>query len=127
MENRESFFKSARVRRELFYKARQETAEAVANANFINALKIKGFEELYKEWRNLPLDLARAELRGDKAAMEMLKARDQELLQKMEDLLQPIDITLEDFYPRRICEKCEDTGYDVKTGRVCDCCFIALF
>lgn len=109
-----------RIERERFYTARQEQESARVNRirAILNADPI--YAKLEAEHRPLGKSIAFAELYnpGDVAA---LKRRETDLAARMSARMAALGVSEADLKPRYHCAKCNDTGFTVKDGRLCDC------
>ncbi len=103
-----------------FYNQRILEADQAASRKQAYAMKNPAFAETYIKLRCLPWRVARAEVGGDVELAMKLKAEIEELKAKQEEFLKSMNLSSEELHPKRICQKCADTGW-TKDNRLCDC------
>ncbi len=101
------------------YEKRRNTAVAIAQKNTENAMEIQGFSDAYERLFSIEKDLAFAEISNDENRLKTLETEKISLIEKVNQLLSSIGLSLDDLSPKYQCKKCNDTGY-VGNNR-CDC------
>lgn len=104
--------------RELFYALRKKEAEE--RCRRIRTELGSGFEALEKDLRALDLPTAKAEVNDDRDALRALSERQNKIKAAMRAKLDALGYTEQDLDPF-FCPLCEDTGFDKRTGRPCNC------
>lgn len=97
-------------------------AEKLADDNLRLALKNDEFKNLYNDLKSLEIKIARQEFLGQKTEVE-----NQEkivLVQKLNKILKPSNLTLEDFFPKYSCKKCDDKA--LVGDKYCSCYYKKL-
>jgi len=92
-------------------------ASLQAKQNEKKALQVSGVEEFDDRRKELILEIANARFEG-KDTIELRKELER-IIKNENSLLKKINLTVGDFEPKVICEKCADTGY-VGT-KICSC------
>lgn len=101
------------------YERRRSVAVSRAGQNLDNAMKIKGFSEVYQRLFSIEKELAFAEIEENLDLLESLKNERKEVEKSVSKMLSTINLTITDLSPDYLCKKCKDTGY-VGTEK-CDC------
>lgn len=79
------------------------------------------YAAIEQELRRMPIEQAKAETRGLSVLLSGLKQREAELhMQRVQALIR-LNIDESDLKPKYTCTKCDDTGWNKKTGKLCDC------
>lgn len=101
-----------------FYELRH-AAEDKAESALERATADGEYGKIRKELNELSIELAFAEIRGDKK-VKSISERISELETRGDARLKTLGIDKADFIPRYSCAKCNDTGYTAD-GKPCDC------
>ena len=115
-----------RAERERWYAERKAKAENQAESILKTFLKDEEFKQCHKRLRELPLEIAKAEVqtaKGDVKAKKTLTKLVQEesrLRLQCRGIIERNGMQEEDLQPKWHCRKCEDTGF-LKNGKACDC------
>lgn len=102
-----------------YYARRQEEEDRVEKLQGI-AFQTEGYQANEKRLNDLTIKIAFAEVKQS-SDLEELKKQFEECTQKRRSMLATIGLTEDNLKVRYHCAKCNDTGFDVKTGQPCDC------
>lgn len=106
--------------RESYYYDKRARAETRADFNRRRALKDETFKTANSELNKLAIEEGKAEALNLPTLPE-LQAKRRELERQRAESLKRLNLRLEDLEPQYECKLCNDTGYDLKTGRPCSC------
>ena len=110
----------ARAERERRYAMRRREAEDRAEHYLRIAERDEAFRAAQKAIGRLDIQIARAEV-SRLPALEALKAERVKQCAVRAVRLAALHIREEDLHPMWHCQKCNDTGFEIHTGRPCDC------
>lgn len=94
---------------------RKFNAEQIAKNNLLQAFSLPGFKELYALEKSLIIEKTKCEIYEKQFDNKKLE----DIINKQNQILKSINLTVKDLTPKYHCPKCEDTGY-VK-GVLCEC------
>lgn len=103
-----------------WYAQRKQVAEAKAERNEQKARTDNRFKSVDDELRTLVRKEAFAELQGDIAALDIIRARRRELESERIRALRRLHLTPEDLKPQYYCPICNDSGF-TEQGKLCGC------
>ena len=109
----------ARAERERWYSVRRNKALADAEKIHATFMKDEMFAKIVKRLREIDIEQAKAEARGDKAKCAKLEQEKMRLKLQKQGIIERNGMTEEDLEPKWHCKKCEDTGF--VNGIPCDC------
>ena len=109
----------ARVERERWYSVRRN--KAIADAEKVKAtfMKDEMFAKIVKRLREIDIEQAKAEVKGDKVKAAKLEQEKARLLLQKRGIIERNGMTEDDLEPKWNCKKCQDTGF--VDGLACDC------
>ena len=111
----------AKAERERFYAARQAQANARAE-HFKEVLEADPkYHKLHAEHAKLDPQIARAEVSGDLKEAAKLQAKKKSLAVQISRRMRTLGISSKCLKPVFGCAKCHDTGFEIHTGKACDC------
>lgn len=90
-------------------------AEEKAKSNFDKAFENNEFRELFKQQRELEIQIAKKQAFGEQVDFSSLE----QIFDKQEKILNTINLNLTDLKPNYFCLDCKDTGYVL--GNCCNC------
>ncbi len=111
---------NARTDRERYYARLREQAQGKADKLLEVAESSIEFKECTRELSKMELALAKAEVYAPNT-LPALQERQRELQTKRARALRRLGLTEEMLVVQYRCEKCQDTGYLLDSGRGCDC------
>ena len=109
-----------RADREQFYARRKNKAQAQADKALEKAMRNSEFKQATHRLSWMELELARAEVAGDRDKLQDLMRKKEILRNVRVSALKAVGLTEEDILPKWHCNKCSDTGY-LPNGTACDC------
>ena len=109
----------ARAERERWYSVRRN--KAIADAEKVKAtfMKDEMFAKIVKRLREIDIEQAKAEVKGDKVKASKLEQERSRLRLQKRGIIERNGLTEEDLEPKWNCKKCEDTGF--VEGIACSC------
>ena len=109
----------ARAERERWYSVRRN--KAIADAEKVKAtfMKDEMFAKIERRLREIDIEQAKAEVKGDKAKAAKLEQEKARLTLQKRGIIERNGMTEEDLEPKWNCKKCEDTGF--VDGIACSC------
>ena len=109
----------ARAERERWYSVRRN--KAIADAEKVKATFMKDelFAKIVKRLREIDIEQAKAEVKGDKVKASKLEQEKARLTLQKRGIIERNGMTEEDLEPKWNCKKCEDTGF--VDGIACSC------
>lgn len=110
-----------RTDRESHYAKNRQTALDRQNYFLDLAHADAEFTAIERELRTLPSQQAKAEVQGLHVLLAELNRREAELCMRRAQTLLRLNIDASDLELKYACPKCQDTGWNVKTGKACDC------
>lgn len=108
------------VARERWYSSRRHKAEDKAERVQKRAFRIDGFKENENRLNDLSIRLAFSEVHSS-GDFDALKKEYETCAEKRRFMLATIGLKENDLKVCYHCAKCNDTGFDIQTGRMCDC------
>lgn len=109
----------ARAERERWYSVRRNKALTDAEKIHATFMKDEMFAKIVKRLREIDIEQAKAEVKGDKAKASKLEQEKARLTLQKRGIIERQGLTEEDLEPKWYCKKCEDTGF--VDGLACDC------
>ena len=109
-----------RTERERWYAIRRQTAEDRAARYLAQAEQDEAYNAAQRKIKRLEIDIAKAEV-FRLPDLERLKQRRLEQAVVCANRLAVLHIAETDLRPAWHCNRCEDTGFDIKTKRLCTC------
>lgn len=109
-----------RVERERWYAIRRQVAENRAQWYNDRAEQDPAYHAAKAKVRALDIEIVKAEVFHLPGIVEMKRRRFTQCAICAERLA-ALHIKQEDLLPPYHCKKCNDTGYDIRTGHLCDC------
>lgn len=110
-----------RADRESRYAKNRQTALDRQNYFLDRANQDAEFVAIERELRGLPIQQAKAEVQGLHVLLAELNRREAELRMRRAQALMRLNIDASDLELKYTCPKCQDTGWNIKTGKACDC------
>lgn len=109
----------SRAERERWYSVRRN--KAIADAEKVKAtfMKDETFAKIERRLREIDVEQAKAEVKGDKVKASKLEQERSRLKLQKRGIIERQGMTEEDLEPRWNCRKCEDTGF--VNGIQCSC------
>lgn len=116
------FVRHEAANRELWYSERRQLAEDKADKSMLKARRIPGFEGNEAMLNTLVVRCAFAEATN---SSDTIDCAEHKMLEECKGrriaMLASIGLTEDDLKVHYHCTKCEDTGFNIKTGQACDC------
>lgn len=109
----------SRIARERWYAERKQKAENAAEKVVARFMQNETFAKIAKRLREIEVEQAKAELKGDRAKCAKLEQEKSRLKLQRQCIIEQNGMTEEDLEPKWHCKKCEDTGF--VNGYPCDC------
>lgn len=106
--------------RESWYCGRRQKAEEKAEEVQNRAYRISGYQTNEKRLIDLSIKIAFAEAKQSSDSV-VLEKEYEACVGKRRSMLASIGLTEDDLKVHYYCTKCNDTGFDKKTGQTCDC------
>lgn len=109
-----------KAERESYY-ARLRWAEEDRIDSFNQRLNTDGkYVALDKRRRKLEIEIAKAEVYDQASVPELMKEH-RKVCADRTKRMERMGISDEDLKPKFRCDRCNDTGYDIRSGLLCDC------
>ena len=109
----------AKVERERWYSGRRNKALADAEKVKATFMKDETFAKVERRLREIDVEQAKAEVKGDKVKASKLEQEKARLRLQKRGIIERQGMTEEDLEPKWHCRKCEDTGFI--NGVACSC------
>lgn len=109
----------ARAERERWYSTRRNKALSDAEKIYATFMKDEMFSKIVKRLREIDIEQAKAEVKGDKVKASKLEQEKARLTLQKRGIIERNGMTEEDLEPKWNCAKCKDTGF--VNGLPCDC------
>lgn len=109
----------ARAERERWYSTRRNKALTDAEKIHATFMKDEMFSKIVKRLREIDIEQAKAEVKGDKVKASKLEQEKARLTLQKRGIIERQGMTEEDLEPKWNCKKCQDTGF--VDGLACDC------
>lgn len=109
----------ARAERERWYSSRRNKALTDAEKIHATFMKDEMFSKIVKRLREIDIEQAKAEVKGDKAKASKLEQEKSRLTLQKRGIIERQGMSEEDLEPKWNCKKCQDTGF--VDGLPCDC------
>ncbi len=111
----------ARTERERYYSERRKIVLDRVEAFKARAMQDETFHAIAMDLNTLPKKMGEAEAFGRYAELRELQKKERYLKAQKAKRLALIGLTEADLEPQYICRKCEDTGFEIQSGRACSC------
>lgn len=109
----------SRIARERWYAERKQKAENAAEKVVARFMQYDTFAKIAKRLREIEVEQAKAELKGDRAKCAKLEQEKSRLKLQRQCIIEQNGMTEEDLEPKWHCKKCQDSGF--VGGYPCDC------
>ena len=109
----------ARAERERWYSVRRNKALTDAEKIHATFMKDEMYAKIVKRLREIDIEQAKAEVKGDKVKASKLEQEKARLTLQKRGIIERNGLTEEDLEPKWNCRKCEDTGF--VDGMACSC------
>ena len=109
----------AKADRERWYSVRRNKALSDAEKIYATFMKDEMFSKIVKRLREIDIEQAKAEVKGDKVKAAKLEQEKSRLTLQKRGIIERNGLTEEDLEPKWNCAKCKDTGF--VNGMPCDC------
>lgn len=109
----------ARAERERWYSNRRNKALTDAEKIHATFMKDEMFSKIVKRLREIDIEQAKAEVKGDKVKAAKLEQEKARLTLQKRGIIERQGMAEEDLEPKWNCKKCQDTGF--VDGLPCDC------
>jgi DNA replication protein DnaC len=109
----------ARAERERWYSTRRNKALTDAEKIHATFMKDEMFAKIVKRLREIDIEQAKAEVKGDRVKAAKLEQEKSRLKLQKQGIIDRNGMTEEDLEPKWNCAKCKDTGF--VDGIPCDC------
>ena len=106
--------------RERYYTAIRSKEEGRVEAIVKKLMTLPRYAEIEKRLRAIPIDEAKAEVKGDKLKLAKLTQERNRLRMERSCILSANGLDEDDITVRRQCHECNDTGY-LEDGTLCAC------
>lgn len=106
--------------RERYYESLRSKAEKEAERIYKRFMENERFAAIDKRLKVIPIEQAKAEVKGDKMKVAKLEQEGSRLRLERSGIIEMNGLTEEDLLPKRKCRKCNDTGFR-EDGVICNC------
>lgn len=106
--------------RERYYENLRAKAEKEAERIYKRFMENERFAAIDKRLKVIPIEQAKAEVKGDKMKVAKLEQEGSRLRLERSGIIEMNGMTEEDLLPKRKCRKCNDTGFR-EDGVACNC------
>ena len=106
--------------RERYYESLRSKAEKEAERIYKRFMENERFAAIEKRLKVIPIEQAKAEVKGDKMKVAKLEQEMSRLRLERGGIIEMNGLTEEDLLPKRKCRKCNDTGFR-EDGVACNC------
>ena len=118
--NAERAAREAAAERARWYAERRQTAQDRAEWYIRMAEQDQAYKAAQTAIRGLDIEIAKAEVFGSDS-LDRLRRERQTQVRLRKERLTILHIRDEDLRPQYRCKKCNDTGFDLRTGKLCRC------